>query len=151
MTFAQPSDLLDHVGEQIGVSRWLDVDQLTIDQFADDTDDHQWIHVDTERAGREAPDGRTIAHGLLLLSILPALEADVLHIEHLSHTVNDGLERLRFTAQVPVGARVRLHRSIAAATRNQDGSVRATFDDVIEMEGSQRPAMVVQTIWLFHP
>jgi acyl dehydratase len=151
MTFAQPSDLLDHVGEQLGVSRWFDVDQSKIDRFADVTDDHQWIHVDTERAARETADGRTIAHGLLLLAILTGLEADVLQIEHLSHTINFGLERLRFTAQVPVGARVRLRRSIAHATSNVDGSVRVTFDDVVEMEGSQRPAMVAQTIWLIHP
>ena len=151
MTFTQPRDLLDHVGEELGVSRWLDVDQSTIDQFADVTDDHQWIHVDTERAARETADGRTIAHGLLLLSMLTALEGDVLHIEHLSHTINDGLERLRFTAQVPAGARVRLRRSIADATSNVDGNVRVTFDDVIEMQGSQRPAMVAQTIWLIHP
>ena len=151
MKLVRPGDLLDRVGEEAGISRWREVDQSTIDQFADATDDHQWIHVDTERAAREAPGGTTIAHGLLLLSILTALEAEVLHIEQLSHTVNYGLERLRFTAQVPVGTRVRLHRSIAHATSNNDGSVRVTFDDVIEMEGSKRPAMVAQTIWLLHP
>jgi len=151
MTCTQPRDLLDHVGEELGVSRWLEVDQSTIDQFADATDDHQWIHVDTERAARETADGRTIAHGLLLLSILTALEADVLHIERSSHTINCGLERLRFTAQVSVGARVRLRRSVANATSNVDGSVRVTFDEVIEMQGSQRPAMVALTIRLIHP
>lgn len=151
MKFARPGDLLEHVGEEVGVSRWHDVDQSTIDRFADVTDDHQWIHVDTDRAAREAPGGHTIAHGLLLLSMLTDLEADVVHIEHLSRTVNFGLERLRFTAPVPVGARVRLRRSIAGATSNNDRSVRVTFEDVIELEGSQRPAMVAQTIWLLHP
>lgn len=151
MTLARPGDLLDRIGEELGVSRWREIDQSTINDFADATDDHQWIHVDTERAARESPGGVTIAHGLLLLSMLTDLEADVFHIEQLSHTVNYGLERLRFTAPVPVGTRVRLRRSIAHATSNDDGSVRVTFDDAIEMEGSERPAMVAQTIWLLHP
>jgi len=144
-------DLLDHVGEELGVSRWHDVDQSTIDRFADATDDHQWIHVDTERAAREMPGGTTIAHGFLLLSMLTYMESECLHVEQPSRIINCGLERLRFTAPVPVCARVRLRRSIANATSNNDGSVSVTFDDVIEMEGNGHPAMVAQTIWLIHP
>jgi len=150
MTLTKPVDLLDHVGEELGVSDWHEIEQPTIDRFADVTDDHQWIHVDTERAAREASGGQTIAHGLLLLSMLTDLEADFFHIEQLSHTINYGLERLRFTAQVPAGARIRLRRSIADATMQDSGSVRVTFDDVIEMEGNERPAMVARTVWLIH-
>jgi acyl dehydratase len=151
MTLTRPVDLLDHVGEELGVSDWREIEQAVIDHFADVTDDHQWIHVDTERAAREVPGGRTIAHGLLLLSMLTELGADLFHVEQLSHITNYGLERLRFTAQVPVGTRIRLRRSIADATRRDGGSVRVTFDDVIEIEGSERPAMVARTIWLLHP
>ena len=151
MKLARPSDLRDHIGEELGVSDWHNVDQATIDNFADVSEDHQWIHVDTERASREMPDGKTIAHGFLLLSMFTDLEADFSHIEQMSHTINYGLERLRFTAPVPVDARVRLRRSIADAVENDDGSVRVTFDDVIEVENSDRPAVVAQTIWLVHP
>ncbi len=151
MNFAHPDDLLDHIGDEIGVSGWLAVDQATIDNFADVSEDHQWIHVDTERASREMPDGKTIAHGFLLLSMFTDLESDFFDIEQKSHTINYGLERLRFTAPVPVDARVRLRRSIADAVENDDGSVRVTFDDVIEVEDGDRPAVVAQTIWLVHP
>ncbi len=151
MKLARPGDLRDHIGEELGVSDWHNVDQATIDYFADVSEDHQWIHVDTERASREMPDGKTIAHGFLLLSMFTGLEADFSHIDKMSHTINYGLDRLRFTAPVPVDARVRLRRSIADAVENDDGSVRVTFDDVIEIEDGDRPAVVAQSIWLLHP
>lgn len=148
MMLARPGDLVGRVGEELGVSDWRTVDQSTIDRFADATDDHQWIHVDTERAARESTGGRTIAHGFLLLSMLLDLETDVVQIERPGHVTDDGIERLRFTAPVPAGARIRLRRSVAEAIEHDDGSVRATFDDVIELEGSARPALVARTVWL---
>ena len=147
-TLVQPADLIGHVGEELGVSDWRTVDQSTIDRFADATDDHQWIHVDTERAGRENPGGQTIAHGFLLLSMLIGLEAQVLGIDRPTQVTAAGIERLRFTAPVPAGARIRLRRSVTEATEDNDGSVRATFDDVIELEGASRPALVARTVWL---
>ena len=151
MKLARPNDLLDHIGEELGVGDWHEIDQAIIDHFADVSEDQQWIHIDPERAAREMPGGKTIAHGFLVLSMFTDLEADFFHIDQMSHTINYGLDRLRFTAPVPVGARVRMRRSIADATRNDDGSVRVTFDDVIEIENNQRPAVVAQTIWLIHP
>jgi acyl dehydratase len=147
-SLARAADLVAHVGKEFGVSDWHTVDQLTIDRFADATDDHQWIHVDTERAATEMPGGNTIAHGFLVLSMLLGLEAEVLTIEPSTHNTCDGIERLRFTAPVPAGARIRLRRAVAEANERNDGSIRATFDDVIELEGSTRPALVARTVWL---
>ena len=117
MNFAHPNDLLDHVGEEIGVSDWVEIDQAKIDGFADATGDHQWIHVDPERAAREVPGGKTIAHGFLLLSMFPGLSDEFFSVEHNSYSLNYGLDRLRFTAMVPVGSRVRLRQSIASAEK----------------------------------
>lgn len=147
-TLARPADLIGYVGRELGVSDWHTVDQPTIDRFADATDDHQWIHVDAERAAAEMSGGHTIAHGFLVLSMLIGLEAEVLAIDRLTHVISDSIERLRFTAPVPAGARIRLRRTVAEAIAHDDGGIRATFDDVIELEGSSRPALVAQTVWL---
>lgn len=150
MKFSHPNDLLDHVGEEIGVSDWVEIDQAMINDFADATGDHQWIHVDPERAARETPGGKTIAHGFLLLSLFPRLSDEFFHVAQNSYTLNYGLERLRFTAMVPVGSRVRLRQSIASAEKKDNG-VRLVFDGVLEIEGSERPAVVAQTIRLIYP
>ena len=151
MNFAHPNDLLDHVGEEIGVSDWIEIDQATINAFADATGDYQWIHVDPERAAREVPGGKTIAHGFLLLSLYPVLTSEFFHVEQNSYTLNYGLERVRFTAMVPVGSRVRLHQTIASAEKTKDGGVRLTTEGTLELEGSERPAVVAQTIRLIYP
>ena len=151
MNFAHPNDLLDHVGEEIGVSGWVLIDQAKIDAFADATGDHQWIHVDPERAAKEVPGGKTIAHGFLCLSLFPALSDEFFNVEQNSYTLNYGLERLRFTAMVPVGSRVRLRQSIASAEKTKDGGVRVILDGTLEIEGSDRPAVVAQTIRLIFP
>ncbi len=151
MNFAHPNDLLDHVGDEIGVSDWVDIDQAKIDAFANATGDHQWIHVDPEKAAREVPGGKTIAHGFLLLSLFPGLSDQFFHIEQNSYTLNYGLDRLRFTAMVPVGSRVRLRQSIASAEKAKDDGIRVVLDGVLEIEGSDRPAVVAQTIRLIYP
>ena len=151
MNFAHPNDLLDHIGDEIGVSGWVDIDQAKINDFAEATDDYQWIHVDPERAAREAPGGKTIAHGFLLLSLFPALSNEFFSVEQNSYTLNYGLERLRFTAIVPVGSRVRLRQSIASAEKTKDDGVRLVLDGVLEIDGSERPAVVAQTIRLIYP
>ncbi len=151
MNFAHPNDLLDHVGEEIGVSDWVHIDQAKIDAFAGATGDHQWIHVDPERAARETPGGKTIAHGFLLLSLFPALSDEFFSVEQNSYTLNYGLERLRFTAMVPAGSRVRLRQSIASAEKTKNDGVRVVLDGVLEIDGSEKPAVVAQTIRLIYP
>ena len=151
MNFAHPNDLLGHVGDEIGVSGWVEIDQTKIDDFAGATGDHQWIHVDPERAAREVPGGKTIAHGFLLLSLFPSLSEEFFSVEQNSYTLNYGLERLRFTAIVPVGSRVRLRQSIASAEKTKDDGVRLVLDGVLEIDGSERPAVVAQTIRLIYP
>jgi len=151
MNFAHPDELRDHVGAEIGVSAWHTIDQATINTFAEATGDHQWIHVDPARAAKEVPGGKTIAHGFLLLSLYPALTSEFFAVAQNSYTLNYGLERARFTAMVPVGSRVRLRQTIAAAQKTKDGGVRLTLEGTLELEGSERPAVVAQTIRLIYP
>ena len=100
----RPADLAQYVGKEIGVSDWVTVDQALIDKFADATGDHQWIHVDVERAKREMPGGKTIAHGYLTLSLVPRLGQTLYRVKHRSRGLNYGSNRVRFTGQVPAGA-----------------------------------------------
>ena len=151
MQFGHPNELLDHVGKEIGLSDWVMIDQATIDAFADVTGDHQWIHVDPERAAKEVPGGKTIAHGYLCLSLFPRLTDAFFTVEQCSYTLNYGLERLRFTAMVPSGSRIRLRQSVASAEKGEDGGVRVVLDGVVEVAGSEKPAVVAQTIRLIYP
>src|SRR5213083_1878572 len=100
-----PKDLKEHIGRELGPSDWMTVDQAMIDRFAEATGDHQWIHVDVERAKREMPGGKTIAHGYLTLSLLPRLSHGILHIRKRSRGINYGSNKVRFTAPVPAGSR----------------------------------------------
>jgi acyl dehydratase len=136
-----------HVGQKLGSSDWLVVDQKMIDQFAEATGDHQWIHIDVERAKREMPGGKTIAHGYLTLSLLPRLSHDILHIRKRSRGINYGSNKVRFTAPVPAGSRVRLNQTLKNV-EDIEGGVRMTFDSQIEVEGSSRPALVAETMGL---
>mgnify|MGYP001162058688 CR=1 FL=1 len=110
----KPQDLLQHVGKELGPSEWLTVTQEMIDKFADATGDHQWIHVDVERAKKELPGGKTIAHGYLTLSLLPQLAPTLMKIEKRRRGLNYGSNRVRFTAPVPAGAKVRARFTLAA-------------------------------------
>ncbi|MBM3558661.1 MAG: MaoC family dehydratase, partial [Alphaproteobacteria bacterium] len=114
VVFGQPGELLDRVGGDLGASPWLTVDQAMIDAFADATGDHQWIHVDTARAAREMPGGVTIAHGFLVLSLFARLIGAVYRVDGVRQTINYGIDRLRFTAPVPAGSRIRLRLAVAA-------------------------------------
>jgi len=143
--FADPQDLLPYVGQSLGAGEWLTVDQQTIDAFADATDDHQWIHVDVERAKREMPGGKTIAHGFLTLSLLPKLAGSVLAIKGRSRTLNYGSNKVRFTAAVPAGARIRVRITLRAA-EPVTGGIRLIFDNVVEIEGEEKPALIAETI-----
>ena len=132
------------VGTELGSSDWITVEQHRIDQFADATDDHQWIHVDADRA-QDGPFGTTIAHGFLTLSLLPALIAQVYRVDGVRMGVNYGLNRVRFTSPVPVGSKVRGTIELVEMT-DVTGGVQLTTKVTIEIEGSARPALVAE--WL---
>jgi acyl dehydratase len=142
-----PADMKAYAGKPVGTSDWVVVDQAMIDAFAEATGDHQWIHVDAERARREMPGGKTIAHGYLTLSLLPRLGANVYEIREVSRGINYGSNKVRFTAPVPAGSRVRLHQ-VLKSVENIAGGVRLTFDSTIEVEGSDKPALVAETLSL---
>ncbi len=142
-----PADMKAYVGKPIGVGEWVVVDQKMIDAFADATGDHQWIHVDTERAKREMPGGKTIAHGFLTLSLLPRLGDAIYRIRQTSRGINYGSNKVRFTAPVPSGSRVRLSQ-VLKNVEDISGGVRLTFDNTVEIEGSGKPALVAETLVL---
>jgi len=142
----KPSDLLQHVGETLGPSEWLTVTQEVIDKFADATGDHQWIHVDVERAKKELPGGKTIAHGYLTLSLLPRLAPTLMKVEKRRRGVNYGSNRVRFTAPVPAGARIRLKQRLVKVEPVEDNGFRITSEMTMEVEANSRPAMVAETL-----
>lgn len=133
-----------HVGEHLGYSDWRRVTQKEIDLFAAATGDHQWIHVDQEKAAT-GPYGRTIAHGYLTLSLVPILVQQIYRVTGLAMQVNYGVDKLRFPAPVPVDSRIRAGAELLKVERNESGG-RATVRVTVEVEGSDRPACVVDTI-----
>jgi len=140
-----PKDLLQHVGRELGPTDWMTVDQAMIDKFAEATGDHQWIHVDVERARTEMPDGKTIAHGYLTLSLVPRLAATLIRVTKRSRGVNYGSNKVRFITPVQAGARIRLRQRIAKVEEIQ-GGVRITSEMTVEIEGQARPALVAETM-----
>ena len=144
----RPADMKAHIGEKIGTSEWVTVDQAMIDKFAEATGDHQWIHVDVERAKREMPGGKTIAHGYLTLSLVPRLAQTIYRIRRRSRGLNYGSNRIRFTGQVPAGSRIRLRQKIKSVEPVEGGGVRITSESSVEVEGVARPALVAETISL---
>ena len=145
-----PQDLLEHVGHELGPSEWITVDQAMIDKFADATGDHQWIHVDVERARKEMPGGKTIAHGYLTLSLVPRLAATLLKVAKRSRGLNYGSNKVRFTNAVPAGSRVRLRQRLVNVEEVPGNGVRVTNEMVVEVEGQERPALVAETIGIVY-
>jgi acyl dehydratase len=143
----RPAEMKAYIGKPVGTSEWVLIDQAMINAFADATGDHQWIHVDVERAKREMPGGKTIAHGYLTLSLLPRLGASVYRIRKTSRGINYGSNKVRFTAPVPAGSRVRLHQ-VLTAVEDITGGVRLTFESTVELEGSEKPALVAAALVL---
>lgn len=137
-------DLEGRVGEEIAVSPWVDMPQERIDLFAKATEDFQWIHVDRERA-RKSDFGTTIAHGFLTLSMLPKLIESTFEFSDRKMGVNYGLNKVRFTAPVPAGARIR-GRFTLAKYEKLEGGVQTTWSVTVERQGEQKPAMVAETI-----
>ena len=133
-----------HVGQHLGYSDWRQITQKEIDLFAEATGDHQWIHVDPEKAA-QGPYGATIAHGYLTLSLVPILVQQIYRVTGLSMQVNYGSDKLRFPAPVPVDSRIRAGAELVKVERNDNGG-RATVRVTVEVEGSDRPACVVDTI-----
>jgi len=148
-TIARPKDLLTMIGEDLGTSPWLDVTQERINLFADATDDHQWIHVDVERA-KDGPFGGAIAHGYLTLSLLIPLWSEILVIEEIDMAVNYGLNKVRFPAPVPAGSRVRLSTTLADAEEVGGGGIQATIDAVMRAEGIDKPVCIAQMVHRYY-
>lgn len=131
-------------GDVLGTSDWMVVEQERIDRFAEATGDHQWIHVDPERA-KDGPFGATIAHGFLTLSLLPPLLNSLYRVDNVTMAVNYGLDKVRFMAPVRVDSKVRAIAKVLKVVA-MDGAVQAVFETTFEIEGSEKPAAVVQSI-----
>ncbi len=135
-------------GQEIGLSDWSVVDQKCIDQFAEATGDFQWIHVDTARAAKELPEGKTIAHGYLTLSLIPALTQQFVSFENLARAINFGCNKVRFYTMVPVGSRVRARATIVQA-RQRAGALHLSSEVRVEVEGERKPACVAETLGMY--
>ena len=143
--------LADFVGSPLGVSEWTTVSQERIDAFAAATGDRQWIHCDPARAERESPFGGTVAHGYLTLSLAPALLATIVRVGGATAAVNAGIDRMRLSAPVPAGSRLRLAAEIANVRNVPGGAVRVAFRLRFEVEGSARPACTATVVYLYYP
>ncbi|MFQ5478172.1 MAG: MaoC family dehydratase [Candidatus Binatia bacterium] len=146
--FETPAELTNHKGEHLGYSDWLEITQERINQFADATGDHQWIHVDPERAAA-GPFGTCIAHGYLTLSLLSMFLPQIVRVEGVAMGVNCGTDKVRFTAPVPVGSRIRAGGELIKADAVK-GGVQATVRVTVEIEGQDKPACIADTISRFY-
>jgi acyl dehydratase len=138
------ADLASYVGKELGTSSWVDVDQDRINAFADATDDHQWIHVDAERA-KDGPFGGTIAHGYLTLSLLIPMWTDILEVGDVQTMVNYGLNKVRFPSPVPSGSKIRA-RATLASFETIPGGAQLAVDILVERQGGDKPACVAQLV-----
>ncbi|MFC9227127.1 MaoC family dehydratase [Streptomyces hygroscopicus] len=146
--FTSPDELLMAVDEELGPSDWLEIDQKRVDLFADATGDHQWIHVDAEKAAA-GPFGTTIAHGYLTLSLLPSFTPQLLRVENVRMGINYGVNKVRFPSPVPVGSRLRATGRIVEVTEVKDG-VQMTLAVTVEREGGDKPVCVAESVVRFY-
>ncbi|PLC52139.1 enoyl-CoA hydratase [Pollutimonas nitritireducens] len=144
-----PQDLAQHAGQVLGSSSWFTVTQRHIKNFTQLTGDNHWVHIDVERAKTEMPDGKTIAHGFFILSLIPLLAKDIFKIRKRGKGLNYGINHLRFTAPVSMGSRVRLHQKLLKAEPSKGGTL-FTFEDTFEIEGKERPALVTDMLLLIY-
>lgn len=149
-SFQTLAELAELVGQEVAVSDWLTITQEQVNLFAQATGDHQWIHVDVERA-KEGPFGAPIAHGFLTLSLLPRLLEGSMDVRETRMGVNYGLNKVRFTAPVPVGSRVRARTKLLEARPIDKGGYQMTWNVTIEIEGSDKPACVAESITRRYP
>ena len=147
--FENLAELVAAQGTQLGPTEWMEITQDRVNLFADATDDHQWIHVDPDRA-KDSPFGSTIAHGYLTLSLLPSLVGELYRVDGLRMAINYGLNKVRFPRPVPVGSRVRAGAEIADVKGTPSGTL-VNLRVTIEVEGVDRPACVADTLTLFVP
>jgi acyl dehydratase len=138
-------------GRDLGHSGWYTIDQKRIDAFADATGDHQWIHVDRERALRESPFGGTVAHGFLTVALAPALLPELVRVERCRQIVNHGIEKLRLREPVRAGARIRLGASIAGVRSVPGGAMRVVIEVRFEVEGVKRPVCTGEIVFVYFP
>jgi acyl dehydratase len=148
-TIGSIDEAIGLIGADLGVSRWVDIDQSRIDAFADITMDHQWIHVDVDKAKAESPYGATIAHGFLTLSLIPGVSKDNYRVENAKMGINYGLNKVRFLAPVTVGSRVRVRSELADAVKVADDTVNLTVRHTVEIDGGDKPAAVAELIARF--
>lgn len=152
--FASIEDLAKKIGVEVATSDWLLISQNRIDQFANATNDRQWIHVDALRAKSEAPGGHTIAHGYLTLSLIAGFADEAFIIENVGHVINYGLEKVRFISPVPVNSRVKAHFVVQECKPVKDNvrkiTWQITWQVTIELEGSSKPACVAEIIFRYH-
>jgi acyl dehydratase len=139
------SELAEYAGREIAVTEWLEITQERINQFADATDDHQWIHIDPQRAERESPYGATIAHGFLTLSLLPKFLKDTLPIVGVRMAINYGLNRVRFPSAVRAGSRIRA-RIVLQSIRDVADATEATYSITVECQDSEKPCCVAELL-----
>ncbi len=144
-TFESVADLAAAAGETLGHSEWVTITQEDVNLFADATGDHQWIHVDPERAAA-GPFGTTITHGFLTLSLLPRLQHQIYTVKGIKLAINYGLNKVRFPAPVPVGSRVRAQTTLAGVEDLGNGAVPATMSTTVEIEGAPKPACVAESV-----
>jgi len=142
---ANIAELANYAGKEVGISDWLEVSQERINQFAEATEDRQWIHLDSDRAARESPFKTTIAHGFLTLSLLSALARTAISVGAVRMGINYGLNRVRFVSPVPAGARIR-GRFTLATVEEIKGGVQSTWNVTVECEGSEKPCCIAE--WL---
>lgn len=147
LTVERAIDLQQYAGRPMGASDWFTIEQQQLDAFARVSGDDYWIHVDPERAARDMPGGKTIAHGLYVLSLIPWLQRQIFDIRRRGRGLNYGYDRVRFLAPVPVGSRIRLTMSLVQAARHGAGT-RIELDSTVEIEGSDKPALVARSIIL---
>jgi len=143
--FNSLAELKDLIGQEVAQSEWVEISQERVNTFADATGDHQWIHIDVERAKRESPFGGPIAHGFLTLSLLPMLVANAIKLTYVKMGVNYGLNKVRFPSPVPAGSRVRARLKLLEIEDIKDGA-QFTWEVTIEREGQDKPVCVAESI-----
>ena len=146
-----PSEIENFINKPLTPSEWYSVTQEKINDFANATSDHQWIHIDEERAKKEMPEGKTIAHGYFMVSLLPKLAAQNAEIKNSSRTLNYGSDKVRFVNMVKVGSQVRLNRTIISCEKMKNGGFRVVNKCELEIKDENKPAFVDETISLVFP
>jgi acyl dehydratase len=144
--FATIAEMKKSVGSVLGTSTWTTIDQDRINKFADATGDHQWIHVDVERAQKELPIKSTIAHGYLTLSLIPMMNYEIYQVESVVHAVNYGGNKLRFLNMVPAGSKVRGHLTLKSVEEHKSGGHQVIAEVSVEIDGQERPALIAETM-----